>query len=316
MPDVTIVMYHYVRNLDRSRYPEIKGLTVKRFKKQLNYLEKNYTIVRMEDCIEYLQGGKESFPENAALLTFDDGYLEHFTEVFPLLDQKGYQGSFFPPVQSTVEPIVLDVNKIHFILASADEPENLLEVLSSEIWNLKAEFGLEDPEYYYCKITSKEHPYDPIEVIRFKRVLQRELPYSARQIIISKLFDHFVGVKEEVFSNELYMNEGHLKTLIRCGMFVGGHGYSHKWLNAINSDEQTYEIEQTKQFLDHLGVESENQVMCYPYGGYDDSLISGLKKKGFVAGLTTEPKIADLNEDSRFRLSRFDTNEIRFSDTK
>lgn len=310
MYTVTIVMYHYVRDLNKTRYPNIKGLSTDRFIQQLDFIENNFSIVRMEDCLECIHGESKNFPENAALLTFDDGYMEHFNEVFPILDERRIQGSFFPPVQSTMENKILDVNKIHFILASSDEPKELLDVLRSEIKNLQNRYGLEDPEAYFDRIDNSEHPYDPVPVVTFKRVLQRELPFKARQKIVSVMFDEFVGVREDVFSKELYMNESQLKTMIRHGMFVGGHGYSHKWLNAIDEDEQKRELDKTEDFLDLLGVDADQKVMCYPYGGYNHTLLKLMEISGFAAGLATIPKIAVVDREHRYRLSRIDTNEV------
>ena len=39
-PTVTIVMYHYVRDLERTRYPEIKGLDAKKFRGQLMHIRR------------------------------------------------------------------------------------------------------------------------------------------------------------------------------------------------------------------------------------------------------------------------------------
>lgn len=310
MQKVTIIMYHYVRDLNNSRYPRIKGLTTKDFVKQLDFIEKHYTFVRMEDCLECIMDEEEKLPSNPVLITFDDGYVEHFTEVFPVLDERGIQGSFFPPVQSTMEDKVLDVNKIHFILASSDQPLGLLDVLRHEIKNVQSQYSLDDTEAYFDKIKSSEHPYDPAEVVTFKRVLQRELPLEARKDIISALFNKYVGVQEDVFSNELYMKEAQLKTMIRHGMFVGGHGYSHKWLNAISEDEQKIELSKTEGFLDLLGVCDGNKVMCYPYGGFNTALLKMMEKSSFSAGLTIQSGRAALDEKSRYVLGRFDTNEI------
>jgi hypothetical protein len=38
---LTIVMYHFVRDLARSRYPAIKALTVDAFRGQLDYLARH-----------------------------------------------------------------------------------------------------------------------------------------------------------------------------------------------------------------------------------------------------------------------------------
>ncbi len=49
MNNLTIVMYHYVRDLKNSRYPDIKGLDINLFKEQINYMRKHYHIITMEE---------------------------------------------------------------------------------------------------------------------------------------------------------------------------------------------------------------------------------------------------------------------------
>lgn len=83
MSKLHIVMYHYVRELQVSRYPEIKGLEYSLFEQQLKFFKKNFHVVTMEQVIAYMEK-KESLPERAVLLTFDDGYIDHFTYVFPM----------------------------------------------------------------------------------------------------------------------------------------------------------------------------------------------------------------------------------------
>ena len=63
------------------------------------------------------------------LLTFDDGYIDHFTYVFPVLKEYKMQGSFFVPGKTFTENCLLDVNKIHYLLASAP-----IEVLCEELY--------------------------------------------------------------------------------------------------------------------------------------------------------------------------------------
>ena len=120
--DITIIMYHYVRELEKSRYPSIKGLDYSFFKKQIEFFHNNYHVITME---ELLAAKYESYelPEQALLLTFDDAYMDHLTYVLPILSQYKMQGSFFIQGRTCVEDVLLDVNKIHFILASAHHPK-------------------------------------------------------------------------------------------------------------------------------------------------------------------------------------------------
>lgn len=51
--------------------------------------EHNYHVISLDDVIA-AKNGKKQLPENAVLLTFDDGYKSIYTHVFPLLKQFNY----------------------------------------------------------------------------------------------------------------------------------------------------------------------------------------------------------------------------------
>ena len=48
MNELTIIMYHYVREIKNSKYPKIKGLEFSGFKRQLDFLENNFEIIDFE----------------------------------------------------------------------------------------------------------------------------------------------------------------------------------------------------------------------------------------------------------------------------
>ena len=63
---LTIVMYHFVRELPLTRFPAIKGLLTSRFAGQLDYLARHYQFVTVEQCLAALRG-ESPLPERAAL---------------------------------------------------------------------------------------------------------------------------------------------------------------------------------------------------------------------------------------------------------
>ena len=93
-------------------------------------------------------------------------------------------------------------------------------------------------------------------------------------------------------------------------MYVGSHGYSHFWLNTLSNQEQEREIDQSINFLKHVGADVHRWIMCYPYGAYNESLISVLKSRNCVVGLTTEVGLARLDENNPLTLPRLDTNDL------
>ncbi|MFA6447572.1 MAG: polysaccharide deacetylase family protein [Patescibacteria group bacterium] len=309
MPRTTIVMYHYVRDLAHSRYPEIKGLEVGLFKEQLRYIMKHYKPIRMEDLIDAIKNNK-SPSDNSILLTFDDAYKDHFDFVFPVLDELGIQGSFFPPVKAIQEHQVLDVNKIHFILASFEDKKQMLDEIYSMLAKYREEYSLESDSYYEEKLRAEESRYDTREVFMIKKLLQRELPKKLRNIITDFLFNKYVTTDESAFSRELYMSLDQLKCLKRKGMYIGVHGYGHDWLNTLPQDQQKQEVRLSLEFLRQIKCETKDFVFCYPYGAYDDSLLSILKQEGCSLALTTKVGVADLDKDQPLALPRLNTNDL------
>lgn len=301
-------MYHYVRDLQYSRYPEIKGLDANLFKEQIEYLEKNYNFITMERLIDSIEHQKE-LPAKAVLLTFDDAYIDHFHYVFPVLNQKKIQGSFFPPVKAITENKILNVNKIHFILASTQNKNNIVKEIYRLLDYYRVEFNLESNDYYYQKLAHANR-FDPAEVIFIKRLLQGELNESLRDLMSNILFEKFVGIKEESFSRELYMNTDQLKCMQRNGMHIGSHGFDHYWLGSLTREKQTYEIAQSLDFLQEVNGNADLWTMCYPYGNYNAETLEILEEKKCKLAVTTEVNIADLTTHHRYTLPRLDTNDL------
>ena len=303
---LTIVMYHYVRKIKNSKFPNIKGLEIENFRRQLNYLQKNFNIITAEQLIQSVLLNK-TLPLNSCYLTFDDGYKDHFQYVLPELISRGIQGSFFIAAATIIEKKILDVNKIHLILASTKDKLQLLKGLNFACKELGySETNLKE---YWNKYV-KPDEFDTAEVIYMKRLLQHALPEKSRQQIIEVLFKKFVNISEVNFSTELYMSQAEIKKLIENGMHVGCHGYKHHWFNTIPAHEQELDIQLGLDFLKDVGASIENWIMCYPYGAYNKNTLNILKNNNCSIGLTTVPELADLNFHDRLLLPRFDTNHF------
>jgi peptidoglycan/xylan/chitin deacetylase (PgdA/CDA1 family) len=305
---LTIVMYHYVRDLARSRYPRIKGRTVEEFRRQLDHIASRYTVVTAQQVVAAIRG-EEPVPENAAWLTFDDGYLDHYTNVFPLLFERGWQGSFFPPSQTVLNGKLLDVNKIHFILAAHAQPDDIIGEIKAVLEARSADRDVRPFADYWNEL-AKPNRYDPAEVVFIKRSLQFGLPEPVRAEVVDRLFHRLVSDDPAAFAAELYLTQDQLRTMVRCGMYVGSHGASHRWLDRLTPAQQEAEIDDSLDFLRSLGASSGDWVMCYPYGASDGSVLQLLAQRNCSAALTTRPAIASMAADHPLLLPRIDTNEL------
>lgn len=306
---LTIVMYHYVRDFARTRYPRIKGLDVAGFRRQLDHLTARFTLVHTEDVIAAVRG-EATLPSNAAWLTFDDGYAEHYATVFPILHERGLHGAFFPPVAPIRDGVLLDVNRVHFILANADSAASLAAAIDAEVLEAGPQAGLSSVEDYRAKWA---HPnrFDDADTIYVKRMLQTALPENLRNDIARRLFARFVSVDEAAFAAELYFTVEQARVMVANGMHFGSHGASHYWLDRVDRATQEKEIDESLVFLRELGMPVEDHwVMCYPFGGWSPGLLEVLRGRGCTVGVTTEVATAEIGIHDPLLLPRYDTNDF------
>lgn len=315
MKKIKLVMYHYVRDLKNSAYPAIKGLDIGIFEKQMEHMKQHYTFLRMEDLIDSVKSGDDSLlPENGVLLTFDDGYADHYREVYPVLKRYGVQGSFFPNAMAVKEHRLLTVNRIHFILAAVEgDPHHSFEELKKDCFSMMDEYrsagaDIGENDMYYGEL-AKANRWDPAEVIFVKRLLQNALPEQIRTQMAERLFEKYVGVSEETFAKDLYMTGEEIREMKEGGMFFGLHGYDHYWLGKLPEEEMKQDIEKALNFFEGI-IDKDGWVMNYPYGNYSAAVLDYIRSKGCVLGLSTEPETAVFGVSEMLALPRYDANDV------
>lgn len=112
----------------------------------------------------------------------------------------------------------------------------------------------------------------------------------------------------ELHPSDKMMDWNHLETLIEADHFVQSHGcYHHR--NNLKSDEMIeMEVVESKYVLEHtLGYEIE--YFAYPFGSYNNKMISMLKEANYQLAFTTYPGVMSPSDDL-FRIPRVGfTNE-------
>ncbi len=308
---IYIVTYHYVRNIKNSNYPNLKGLEFEEFKKQINYFKKNFNILKPDIFIKYIK--EKRLPKKTSiLLTFDDGYKDHYEYVFPYLKKNNLQGCFYPPASIVKQKKILDVNKIQFLMSKEKNRKKILLKIKN-ILKKKYNFFLDDfLKVNKNKIKNLKSKFDDKETLLIKSLLQKLLPIRKRKFVIDQLFKEIVTNNFKKFSSELYLSLENIKEMIKYGMHFGSHGYNHEWWSKLAKEKQEKEIVKSIKFLKQIGVKKNNLSVCYPFGSFNNHTISILKKYSFKFGLTTSQQEIDLSNIENFlTLPRYDTNYFK-----
>lgn len=307
MTSVSIIMYHYVRPLRRTLYPGIKGRDLEEFRQQINYLKRHSTILPFEHVVDALLND-EDLPPDSSVLTFDDGFSDHYRYVLPVLVDEGIKGAFYPPGRAVVERTLLDVHRTQFILERTPDPSAATSVLDDFV---SSNAQVCETVHAYRRRYCQKGRWDDAETIYLKRMLQTGLPDAVRSQLTKELFETFVSTDEAAFAEDLYMTESQLRVMHRLGMHIGSHGYEHYWLTHRSEEEQSLDLLASLRFLRGLGCDTDSGwSLCYPYGDHDETTIRVATNLGCSAALTTKPRVAELRKDAALRLPRLDTNDV------
>lgn len=94
---VPILMYHYISDLPEDADDIRVDLTVtpQNFHEHMAYLrDAGYQTISLDQLYAALTIGAP-LPPKPIVITFDDGYVDHYTNAFPILQEFGFTGTFF-----------------------------------------------------------------------------------------------------------------------------------------------------------------------------------------------------------------------------
>jgi peptidoglycan/xylan/chitin deacetylase (PgdA/CDA1 family) len=302
-PSCLIVMYHYVRDAAATAFPAIRALPPAMFEQQLDWLERDYTLIGL-DTLEAAVDGRGTLPPRAALLTFDDGFVDHYEVVLPMLRRRGLGGVFFLAHDACApSPRVLNVHKTHFLLAHlgsaafATAVRRACEAVPAGAAARASVFGRDEWEH--------------ADERSIKNLLNYELPFDESEQILDTLFEHHLGAQEP-FARALYLQADQVREMAAAGLTFGYHTRSHRMLSRLAPDEQRRELGDGVDWI--RGMTGQSRVsFCYPWGGagtYTADTTRLLAAHGYSVAFNTMRRSLVVGQDDRFELPRLDTRDL------
>ena len=306
VPPVTIVMYHFIRPVS-GRFPGFAAIEPAAFREQLRYLRRHYTPIRLADVADAVNGSTR-LPPRPVVLTFDDGYREHYADVFPLLAEHGISGTFFAAGSALVNRRVLGANKVQFVLAAAGDTDSVVETIDRAL-EASRMVGIGTVADYRARWWAPSR-FDNAAVVYAKRMLQHGLPDDVRETTLDTLFRRYVTADEAAFAEELYFTVDQAREMRSAGMEFGGHGDRHVPLPLLDPNEQALEIDASIDSLERIGAPRAPFLYCYVKGEHDATSLELLRARGCAVAVTTREDLARPAIDNLLTLPRLDTTVL------
>lgn len=91
-PTAVVLTYHVVESPSDTHY----SMTREAFRLQMEYLRSTgYEVISLADLTDYVNGRRESIPQNSVVITVDDGWKCTYTEIFPVMQEMGFPFTIF-----------------------------------------------------------------------------------------------------------------------------------------------------------------------------------------------------------------------------
>jgi peptidoglycan/xylan/chitin deacetylase (PgdA/CDA1 family) len=246
--DLAVLAYHRIGSGCETIFdPGVFTADARQLEEHIGYIEQRLRIVGLEEALA-IAAGRERSERPAALLTFDDGYIDNFDVAFPILQAHRVEAVFFLVssyasgeaipwwdraawmVQSTGVPrIGLTGGGKRIAIRTADRKEAVRQVLDG----------------------FKSSPGWPVEDFL------RELA-AACEIADAPPRD-----------GRMFLSWEEARRMKAAGMTIAAHTHTHPILSRLNMEEQIRELEISKSCLEReLGAPVD--VMAYPVGGPQD----------------------------------------------
>jgi len=295
------IMYHYIRD-NSDEYPNFKNLTVDQFVKQITFFEKEYGFVRKEDFISSIETKRPI--EKGVVLTFDDGFKDHYHNVLPILEERGLWGFFYVPTGHYNNKKILNVHRLHHLLGKY----NAKLLFKDACGFVDVSMLNENKIHEFDKEIYRDQKLSEWEFL-FKRLFNYYLREEYKGELLNEIFAKYLN-SEEIY-DKLYLTKEELFEIEKCGSVIGSHTVTHPVLSTLSYAQQYQEIKGSYVFLDSF-LDMQVRSFCYPYGGtatYNQDTFKILKECGVHHAFAVDNKTLDAI-DNKYTLTRLDCNRF------
>jgi peptidoglycan/xylan/chitin deacetylase (PgdA/CDA1 family) len=238
-----------------------------RFASHIRFLKRHYHIASLHDLITRSQSGK-SFPHPTVIITFDDGNLCCYTDVFPVIRHHQIPVSIFLTTGYIDTDELLWFDSVEYALIATSQSDITFDETTYTLHNKMQR------AYAARMIIETLKPYEESE--KQKKIEE----------ILSTLK---APIDPPVHAFYKCMTWDQISEMSATGVDFGGHTITHPILTQISPEQADQEIGQSKRTIEeHLNKPIVH--FAYPNGAegdFNDTTGELLKKHTFRCGLST-----------------------------
>jgi len=307
-PKALVLMYHRVAELESDIWN--LAVTPTHFEQHLQILTQAGNILSVPELVDRFK--RNALQRRSLAITFDDGYLDNFTNAKPLLEQYQLPATFFIASGNIgkAQEFWWDELEAIFLLS-----EHLPRVCSLFIKGNAIAADLQEEQWLTASLQHRHRQWSAVNeappslrAALFYRVwaLLKTMPHADQQQAILRLRD-WAGLPRVVRPGYLSMSAAELQKVSHNPLFtIGAHTVTHPALTSLAPALQAQELSFSQGALSQITTEGV-ELLAYPYGECSDETTAIAADLAFEAAFTTQAH-AITRHTARHRMGRFQVN--------
>lgn len=245
-PELIVLNYHriYDGRIQTDFDEGVFGHSSQIFEEQVAWLSKNYNVLGESELIAFLNGQHRDISKPAAVITFDDGYIDNFTLAFPTLKKYGVPAIFFVPFTN------IEQRELGWWDLAA--------------WCIKrtevAKINVDGQDVLLDSETSKRQAIKLVQNIFKAKDFE-----DTKDLIFELSSETQVALPSQDVQGQELMTWAQLSEMVENGMYIGSHTMTHRLLSRISNEDQDWEISTSKSCIEEK-LKSQVRSIAYPVG--------------------------------------------------
>lgn len=242
---IVTLNYHRIGDPDQTPIdPGVYSATPEQFEEQLKYLKVECDVIGVGDITDVLRQGSK---RRCVLITFDDGYLDNYQVAYPILKQVGLPAVIFLTSGFLDQRVVSWWDEIAWIVKNSRQ----LELKLPDAWELEP-----------FPLTNGQSRPAVLRLLRFAKLL----PPESLQKLLNELAEAAgTGRAPQNSETAPWLTWDMVREMRRGGIDFGGHTVTHPVLSTCTSEQQHFEIMESKRRIEQE-VGEPISVFSYPIG--------------------------------------------------
>lgn len=280
-----VLFSHNIISQDDDYYEFLQGLghlTLEEFEAKIRFLLKKYKFVSLGECLNIRPEDRSA---NLVVLTFDDGYKNIHSNVFPILKKYKIPAIIYLTTETIGSGKMLWSDKLIHALTKTEN----IKVAIPEIFDRSFKISTLNEKLNFYKIVSNE---------------MKKFNEEKKEVILKQIIDQLLSANRENQSKDLMLNWDEIKEMHESGLVeFGAHTETHPILTKIPLDKVKREILKSKSTIEEQ-LKCRVESFAYPNGNYNDHIKTIVRELSFSSAVTTA--------DDPFQVDNFAIGRIGF----